>query len=93
MEHPIIALSFQHKRFSRLDVLTALGDRAGESQRLLLPRAEEFSGKVSPPPQEGETRLQTGFVLWQDLIFYLIFISYQVITLDPSSQNQLSFGR
>lgn len=49
MEHPIIALSFQHKRFSRLDVLTALGDRAGESQRLLLPRVEELSGKIRPP--------------------------------------------
>lgn len=69
MKHPIIALSFRHKRFSKLNVLTALGDRAGQSQRLLLPSVEEFTGKVRRP--SGEIRLQIGFVLQQDIYFIL----------------------
>lgn len=61
MEHPIIALSFQHKRFSRLDVLTALGERAAESQRLLLPEQKNSQTRLDPTPRE--MCLQTGFVL------------------------------
>jgi hypothetical protein len=32
MKHPMIALSFQHKSFSRLDVLTVLGAELGKVQ-------------------------------------------------------------
>lgn len=91
MEHRIIALSFQHKRFSRLDVLTVLGDRAGESQRLLLPRVEEFSDKVSPPPPGGKVPADRfcfvkGFNFSSDIYF---ISGYHI---RPSSQKQMSTG-
>lgn len=71
----------------------ALGDRAGESQRLLLPEGKNSQARLAPQPPGGNAPADR-FCFLSDiyLTFYLIFISYQVMTVDPSSQKQLSFG-
>lgn len=80
MKHPITALSFQHKRFSRLDMLTVLLAELGKVQ-----------GSASPEWRmlgQGWKRLW-GNVPADSFCFYSrIFVSCQVITLDPGRQHQ-----
>lgn len=86
MKYPIIAFSFQHKRFSKLDLLTALGDWSGRKSRIPPPPVWRNSlAELAVLP--GKFALQIGSFLSGLLILH------QIIKLDPTNHSQLSLDR
>lgn len=68
MKHPITALSFQHKRFSRLDMLTVLLAELGKVQGSALPEWRML-GKVGNA--SGEMCLQVAFVFTAEYLSHV----------------------
>lgn len=86
MKYSIIVSSFQHKRFSKLDLLTALGDWSRRKSR------------TPPPPAWGNSLAElvvfSGKCALQiDSSLHVLLILHQIIKLDLTYQSQLSLDR
>lgn len=85
MKYPIIVFSFQYKRFSKSDFLTATGDQSRrkvkDSSSL---RVGKFFGSISHAPWEMCSA--TRFFFLSGLL-----VLHQIIKLDPTNQSQSSW--